>query len=184
MTRLVRALLVGTLCLLSVHPLAAQSVTPPQRPLRQQTAPAQRAQLDRQLSRRIGAVVRNRLKLTDSTYRRLVATNQKYESQRQQLVQQERATRLGLRAEIMAGDQADQQHLATLLTRLMALEQQRLDLTTREQQDLSEFLTPLQRAQYLGIEEQVRRRVQQLRRKRQRTGGRGAGGAQGPGRDR
>jgi Spy/CpxP family protein refolding chaperone len=126
--------------------------------------PRQRAQLEQRLRQRIATVVKKRLQLTDEQFDKLANTNRVYEHQRQALVQQERATRLGLRAEILAGDHADQQHVATLLDRLVSLQRQRLDLLAREQADLSHFLTPVQRAQYMAIEEQVRRRVEQLRR--------------------
>jgi Spy/CpxP family protein refolding chaperone len=149
-------------------------------------APRQRAQLEQRLRQRIATVVKKRLQLTDEQFGKLVNTNRVYEQQRQELLQQERATRLGLRAEILAGEHADQAHVAKLVDRLVSLQRQRLDLLAREQEDLSHFLTPVQRAQYMAIEEQVRRRVEQLRRNapaaRKRNGvGAGNGPSSGPG---
>jgi hypothetical protein len=44
------------------------------------------------------------------------------------------------------------------------LQRQRVELFAQEQRDLAQFMTPLQRARYTALQEQVRRRVEQLRR--------------------
>ena len=153
--------------------VSAQRAARPLRP-RQGEARAQHAQLEQRLRQRIGAVVKKRLQLSDDQFRKLTETNRKYERQRRQLVQQERATRIGLRAEIAAGDHADQQHVADLMAQLVKLQQQRLGLLAEEQQDLAGFLTPVQRAQYVAIEEQMRQRVEQLRQQQLDTTKQGA----------
>jgi hypothetical protein len=42
-------------------------------------------------------------------------------------------------------------------------ERERIDLTEAEQRDLAKFLTPVQRARYLGVQEQMRRQMDQMR---------------------
>jgi Spy/CpxP family protein refolding chaperone len=43
---------------------------------------------------------------------------------------------------------------------LLDVQRQRLELQQKEQTELSEFLTPEQRARYIGMMEQLRRRIQ------------------------
>jgi len=50
-----------------------------------------------------------------------------------------------------------------LLRDMARIQRDRLDLLDNEQADLAKFLTPVQRAQYLGLQEQVRRRVEEVR---------------------
>jgi hypothetical protein len=58
-----------------------------------------------------------------------------------------------------------------------------VDLVAREQKELGAFMTPLQRAKYMALQEQVRRRFEQMARAQrggrnpQKSGGRGRPGA-------
>jgi Spy/CpxP family protein refolding chaperone len=63
----------------------------------------------------------------------------------------------------MSADAANQQKVAGLLDQLMRLQRQRLDLVEGEQRELAKFLTPVQRAKYLGLQNQLRQRMQELR---------------------
>ena len=112
---------------------------------------------------RLGQLVKTQLGLTDAQYQKVVAVNAKYESQRFTLMQQERELRITIRDEVLRGDQADQKRIERLIGEMFKVQQQRLDILQNEQKDLSAFLTPLQRAKYLGIQEQVRKRLQKMR---------------------
>jgi Spy/CpxP family protein refolding chaperone len=125
---------------------------------------------------RLGQLVKTQLGLTDAQYQKVVAVNAKYEGQRFTLLQQERELRITIRAEVLRGDQADQKRIARLIDDMFKVQQQRLDILASEQKDLSAFLTPLQRAKYLGIQEQVRKRLQKMR---DEGGGPGMGGGNG-----
>jgi Spy/CpxP family protein refolding chaperone len=160
----------AALTLVSASSLAAQRAPRP-RQFDKSSAAGQHAQLEQRLRQRLGAVVRKRLQLTDDQFQKLTETNRKYERQRRALVQQETQVRRALRAELSSGDQADQQHVADLMNQLVTVQQQRLALLSQEQQDLSTFLTPVQRAKYVAIEEQIRRRVEQLRQRQLEGGG-------------
>jgi hypothetical protein len=81
---------------------------------------------------------------------------------------------------MMAGDQANQQHVSALLDDAMRLQKQRIALVEAEQKDLARFLTPVQRAGYLSLQAQVRRRAQELARDNG-TRGQGLGQRQGIG---
>jgi hypothetical protein len=54
--------------------------------------------------------------------------------------------------------------VSALLDDAMRLQKQRIALVEAEQKDLARFLTPVQRAGYLSLQAQVRRRAQELSR--------------------
>ena len=125
-----------------------------------------RAELEGRVREQIAKVVRNRLRLTDEQFRRLVGVNQEYEEQFRKVVGEEREIRLMLRGQMRREDQADQQRIAEGLTQLARLQRRRLDLFEQEQRELAEFLTPLQRAKYAAMRERIRRRMEQMRQRR------------------
>ena len=143
---------------------------------------ANRAALEQQVRQRMAEVTRDRLGASDDQMVKLQATNQKYDDQRRQLVQQEVQTRLALRQAMNRsdrGDAASQAEVAPLLDRVNTLQRQRLDIQDAEQKELSVYLTPVQRAKYFALEQQVRQRVNQMRQsQQQQNGGRLSRGAQ------
>lgn len=160
-------------------PLAAQETGVPKRP-----PPAQgeyREKLQTQMRERVATMVRTRLGLNDEQMRQLQQTNQKFEESRRLLMEQERELRMAMRDEMIAGDRANQEKVGQLLDRLLKVQRQRLELVESEQRDLAKFLTPVQRAKYLGLQDQMRRRMQEVR-SRGQGGGRGAGAGVGGGR--
>ena len=137
---------------------------PPDAPQQGTESPTpQRQELEARLRERIAQVVRNQLQLTDDQFRQLVAVNARYAQQRRELVRQEQYLRLSLRAELARGDQADQGKVSGYIDQLSRVQQQRLEIFRREQGDLSRFLTPVQRAKYVALQEQLRRRITQMR---------------------
>lgn len=138
-------------------------------------SPAERAQLEQQLRQRFATVVQQRLRLTDAQMTRLRQTNARFEQQRRDLVQQEREVRVAIRDELAADSAANQAHVADLIQRAIGLQRQRLDLVDAEQKELAQFMTPVQRARYLDLQEKIRQRVEQLRRQQQHGGGQGGG---------
>ena len=130
----------------------------------QDVAPnARRAQLEQKLQQRTGDLVKRRLALTDNQMGQLQTTNRSFEKQRMDLIRRERETRQALRAEMMAGDGANQVKVGQLLDQSIQLQRQRLDLLQSEQRELGKFLTPVQRAKYFGIQNELRKRAQDLR---------------------
>ena len=53
--------------------------------------------------------------------------------------------------------QSDQGKISGYLDQLVQLQRQRVELFAQEQRDLAQFMTPLQRARYTALQEQVRR---------------------------
>ncbi len=145
----------------------AQVRTPPS-PRREQAAPRQ--QLEQQLRRRLWSVTKERVGLTDAQMSSLAQTTRKFDARRRSLNQEERAQRAELRTQIMAGDRADQERVAAALDQLLQVQRQRLDVQVQEQAELATYMSPLQRAKYAALQEQVRRRVDALRRQRPDSG--------------
>lgn len=122
-----------------------------------------RRQLEQQLRLRLGEVVRRQLQLTDQQYDQLQAVSRKYDTPRRDLNQRERYLRLSLRAELQLGDKADQTKVGGYLDQLNDVQQSRLQVFREEQKDLAGFLTPVQRAKYAALQEQLRKRLTQMR---------------------
>lgn len=115
---------------------------------------------EQRLRASLAQAVRRRLSLTDEQTSRLVEVNRRFSDERMTTMRTEARIRRELRAAIAGGDNARSATTARLLDDLLAVQRQRLDLQEKEQEALSEFLTPEQRARFIGMMEQLRRRVQ------------------------
>lgn len=124
---------------------------------------ARRDSLEARVRARMAMMLRNQLGLNDEQLRRLQQTNRRFEGQRRALFDQERRVRADLRTVLASGDSAADARVAPLLDRTIQLQRERLDLLEAEQRELATFLTPTQRARLYGLEEQMRRRAQDLR---------------------
>jgi len=130
-----------------------------------------RQQLEARLRQQLWRVTKNRVGLTDEQMTRLAETSRPFETQRRQLAMQERNERLALRREILAGANANQDRVATSLDRVLELQRRRAQLQIDEQRALAAFMTPVQRAKYAALQEQLRRRAENLRGQRARQPG-------------
>ena len=133
-----------------------------QQPLTQGNA--NRAQLERRFQQTLYQMTRRRVGLSDEQMRRLVPINRRFEQQRRAIQRDERNTRLGLREALRDSSQSNQARISGYLDKLVQLQKQRADLVEQEQHELSQFMTPVQRARYTALQEQVRRRIEQMRR--------------------
>jgi hypothetical protein len=136
----------------------------------QDGAMVRRQRMEQQLRQGLWRIAKQRIGLTDTQMTRLTEVNHRFDMRRRTLNQDERAQRQILRAEIVARDSANQDRIASALDRLLQLQRQRLDLVAEEQKEFATFMTPLQRAQYAALQEQLRRRVEELRRARADSG--------------
>jgi protein CpxP len=125
--------------------------------------PQTRSALEQQLRQRMAQVVRNRLQLDTAQMAQLQNVNERYAPQLGGLATQERETRQRLRKQMTAAT-PNQDEVGKLLDNLLRLQRQRVGLLESEQKDLSVFLTPVQRAKYMGLQAQIKRRAEQLRR--------------------
>ncbi len=157
------------LLFLAISAIGASSTVDAQR-AKPDSAPARRQALEQRLRQRTATVVQQQLGLTADQMRRLGEVNRDMEAERRVLNQQERDVRVSLRAEVMRGDSANQERVARYVDQLIDVQRRRIDLLSREQRALSSFMTPTQRARYLAIQDQVRRRMEDMRGRR-RGGG-------------
>lgn len=158
-----RSLKLGLLAVaLIASPLSTSDA---QRGDRQGSGRMNREQLEQRFRMRLANLLQTQLGLTDEGMRQLSEVNQRFDRQRRELNRREMMTRRSLRAEVLKHDSADTGRIEQLLTEQFRIERQRLDLTEAEQRELSRFLTPVQRARYLGVQEQIRREMEQLRRR-------------------
>ncbi|MEP7002251.1 MAG: hypothetical protein ABI969_17310 [bacterium] len=121
--------------------------------------------LQQQIRRSLWRVAKQRIGFTDDQMLRIERTSQRFDQQRRVLAQTEVAQRRAMRAEILS-DSANQGNIAAALDQLHTVQQRRLDLQEDEQKEFASFMTPLQRAKFMALQEQVRRRLQDLTRAR------------------
>jgi hypothetical protein len=122
-----------------------------------------RQQLETRLRQRLWNITKNRVGLSDEQMAKLAQTGRGFDQQRRQLAAEERQQRQLLRRQILAGSAADQAQVATALDRVLSIQRQRIDLQIEEQRRFAEFMTPVQRARYAALQEQLRRRAEKLR---------------------
>jgi hypothetical protein len=160
----VRASLAALILVAGSTTLVAQGrgLRPRQQPGGDSAAPA-RATLEQQVRQRIAIVTKQRLEASDDQMAKLEATNRKYDEKRRLIVDQERDIRMSLRDEMLRPDPARQEQVAALLDRVIKAQRQRVEIGEQEQKELAGFLTPMQRAKYFALEQQVRQRMQQMR---------------------
>ena len=135
---------------------AAAQQTPDER----NKALAERQRLEGSLREALASAVKQRLNLSDQQASRLMDVNRKFGEDRIKIARDEIRIRRELRQSISGGDSTRSPATARLLDELLDAQRQRLESQQKEQNALSEFLTPEQRARYLAMMEQLRRRIQ------------------------
>lgn len=124
--------------------------------------PPDRARLEGEIRRGFARAVRQRVGLTDDQMRRLAPLTQKYEQQRRQLQADERRVRMRLQTELR-GASPDSAVVSHQLDSLLLVQRRRVQMIEAEHRELASVMTPVQRARYFALQEQVRRRVEQMR---------------------
>ena len=126
----------------------------------------QREALEKRFTERIDALVKERLRLTDEQQVRLREVASRTEESRRVLRREESVLRTALRNEMTAGEKANEAKVGELLNQMPGLERRKLDLMEAEQRELAKFLTATQRARYFGLQDELRRGMQDLQRRR------------------
>lgn len=127
-----------------------------------------RAELEQRFRERFEGLLKERLALTDQQLQQMREVNTRLDGKRRELFTEERDVRREMRVALKGGggeDQATQDRVAQLMERALRVQRARLDLVETEQRELAAFLTPVQRARYLGLQEQLRRRADEMRRR-------------------
>jgi Spy/CpxP family protein refolding chaperone len=123
-----------------------------------------RQKLEQRFRERSADIVRRQLQLNDNQMSRLQGVNRQFEAQRVSLFEEERQARQALRAELTSTN-PNQQKVATLLDQLMGVSRRRFDIQANEQRELAKFLTPVQRAKYFGLQNQLRQRLEEVQKR-------------------
>jgi hypothetical protein len=126
-------------------------------------AGASRPVLEKQFNQRVAKLAQTRIGLSDAQMAQLEQSTAQYSPRLNDLAAQERQTRQQLRLELTSS-QPNQQKVGELLDTSLQLQQQRLTLVQAQQKDLARFMTPVQRARYIALQQQFRRRTQELAR--------------------
>jgi hypothetical protein len=106
--------------------------------------------------------VRQVLNLDQPQMRRLNQTEQRFNRERAALTQSEKQTRLSLAATMDDTAHLDPAKIDQYINQLVQAQRKRADLLEAEQKELSTFLTPLQRLQYLSLKERLNQRLQEI----------------------
>lgn len=145
------------------HPPRMRGVRPPPNAGNE----VHRNELEQRFRQRTEQVVRQRLNLNEDQLSRLRSVNADIGTKRNTLVEQERSLRSGLRDEMAKGSGADQSKIAQLMAQAHDLQVRRFALQQDEQKQLSDFMSPIQVAQYVGLQAQIRQRVREMQRGQQ-----------------
>jgi len=117
-----------------------------------------------QVRQRFAQVVKQRLNLNSDQAKRLKDVDDRYDQQRNDVAREEREARQALRAALAApSGSPDQAKADENMARLMRAQRRRSEILESEQKDLGAFLTPVQRAQYFALRDNLARRIQQMR---------------------
>jgi hypothetical protein len=134
------------------------------------------ALLRAQIEQRFAERVKVQLGLSDEQMGRLQAAVQADRDRRMQVRSREVDLRRALAEQMRPGVAANQDSVSRLLDALAANHVARDELEQQEQQELSQFLTPVQRTQLLFMRQQLQQRIQTIFEGRWRA----PGGRQGP----
>ncbi len=115
------------------------------------------------MRRAFARAVRERVGLSDEQMVKLGPITRKFEDQRRQVQADERDARTKLMGLVMVGAESDSVRIRQFIGQLADVRRRRLQIDEAEQKDLTAIMTPLQLAKFLGLQEQVRRRLEQAR---------------------
>lgn len=139
-------------------------------PPRMRQAPGDRQALEQRFRERLAAVMRERLGLSDEQVTRLAQVNERLDQQRREMFREEVELRRQMRRAVREDSSASPADVSGLLDRVIRLQHRKADLLEAEQKELATFLSPVQRARYLGMQEQLRRQMEEMRERREAAG--------------
>lgn len=123
----------------------------------------QRSDLEDLVRRGFARAVRERVGLSDDQMAKLGPITRKFEEQRRQTQADEREARMKLQGLVMVGADGDSIRIKQFIAQLNEAHRRRFQIDEAEQKELAGIMTPLQLAKFLGMQEQVRRRLEQMR---------------------
>jgi Spy/CpxP family protein refolding chaperone len=150
-------------CLVGVAPLAAQDPG---------NDSGRAGTLRREIEDRFAARVQEELGLTDQQALKLREVVGSYFVKRRALEAEERRLKQSLAGELRPGVAANKDNVARLTDQLLDNKVRYVETYRSEVKELSTFLDPVQRAQFLILRERLLDRVRQAQEQRQEVGGR------------
>ena len=129
----------------------------------QRGRPQERMELEAEIRRSFTRVVRQQVGLSEAQMRALSDVTEKFAVDRRRLQTQERSVRMGLQRMLRGDATPDSAVVETAIRQLIAVQKRRVELMEAEQRELAGFMTPVQRARFMALQEQMRRRLEQRR---------------------
>jgi Spy/CpxP family protein refolding chaperone len=111
----------------------------------------------------IERLIRTQVQPTEQQMKQLQAIDSRFEPQRIELNREEMTVRRELRQAMTDSTNVDEAKIGQLLDRMITFPARRAAIMEAESKALAGVLTPLQRARYHAIQEQLRRRIEQGR---------------------
>ena len=109
--------------------------------------------------RQIGELIAQNMKLTDQQRPKFVEVTGRFMERERMLNEEERVARTSMRNLLCSGDTTRGPELARSLDQVLDLQKRRHQLIEEQQKELSTFLTPYQRARFLGSRELIMDRM-------------------------
>jgi Spy/CpxP family protein refolding chaperone len=135
--------------------------------------------LRRQIEERFSQRVQQQLGLTADQTTKLRATQEQFGTRRRAVMRQQLERRLALQGQMRPGEAANADSVRKLMDGMQAGRAEMLKIEQDEDREMAGYLTPVQRARYQMMRQQLLERVNQMREQRR---GRMGPGARGPGR--
>lgn len=125
------------------------------------TAPHVADSLRHRIEERFASRVQEQLGLTDQQTAKLRATSQTFGTRRRELMNRERALRDALSSQLRPGVAANQDSVTKLTDAMISLKLTSAQAARDEMQELSKYLTPVQRARLFMMREHFYHRVKE-----------------------
>lgn len=128
--------------------------------------PPPRGELEAELRRGFARAVRLRVGLSEDQMRRLAPITQRIATERARIQLDEREARMELGRILRDSVPPDSARVEQLLARLLEVQKRRVQVMEQEHKELATIMSPVQRARFLGLQEQMRRQMEERRRRR------------------
>jgi hypothetical protein len=137
----------------------------------QQGQMRQRQRLQQQVMQRYMQSYRQQAGLNEDQFRRFTEMTSRSFSRRAELREQERSLWLALEAQMRPGVAADADSLTKLMGDILDLQVEIAEAERENQEELDDFLTPVQRAQLMLSQRRLQMNIEEIMRQRREGGG-------------
>ncbi len=132
---------------------------------------AEAARLRTQIEQRFSERVQQELKLTPDQATKLRASQERFGTRRRALMQQQMARRRALDEQMQPGVAANSDSVRKLMDGMRSARAEMIKIEQEEDQEMSGYLSPVQRARYQHMRERLMQRVGEMRQMRRERGG-------------